>query len=675
MANAALQACPQPDTAGNGTLRLTPAANDLAAAIQYTRPLPTANGLDIRFKQAQWGGTGADGIAFFLKDGANTDWSAGNLGPGLGYAPDLARDPAVPGVKGALFGVGFDVFGNHSLDLNGGPQCTPPAARGDGFRPNTLVIRGGDTSGTPGHGRLGLSGYCRLAATALPALSSGANTRQGRTLNVRITVDPTVAATTPMIRVYVWQVNTSEPQQPTLAVSAPAEYLDASTFTFGFAASTGALNNNHEIWDLSISESRFLTPLSVTGAVVGDQLPVGSVATVNLGLRGRTNQVLDGATDTVTVVPTTGPGAVAALPAVAANGAAAVRVTGTTPGVITLQGAAEGYSTSGTVTLTVVNTPSAPTAAPSVTLSGREARISVQSVPVASAGAISAYHVYALTGSSSPVRVCTIDATASPLGCTATGLAADTTYTFTYRAANAAGESGDSPVSASMTTPPPVSPMLPLGMPTVSLTAEAISCASPMFSRPMEVVTVEWLIGTEVIDRRLLTSAPFTAALPISEALRGRMIVCRVTGTTDNALGTVQSAGVTIPRGGAGNPSPPSPEGDAPGDESDQLGPDPTTYAVSFQLFSAALASRERRALRDLLDTGQRRFVIASFVPANRGPGAMRFNLNLSRQRAANIAAFLRSLDGSVRITVLPTRVSASSARTAGTVARVNARP
>lgn len=61
---------PTLDTPGNGALRLTPRSGNRSGFLLYDHPLPTKAGLDIEFNFYQYSGDGADGISFFLADGA-----------------------------------------------------------------------------------------------------------------------------------------------------------------------------------------------------------------------------------------------------------------------------------------------------------------------------------------------------------------------------------------------------------------------------------------------------------------------------------------------------------------------------------------------------------------------------------------------------------------------------
>src|SRR6476646_1396311 len=77
---------PAIDTAGNGVLRLTPAVVGRTGFAVFNSPVTTAGGLDISFQQSQWGGTDADGIAFFMVQGSTNLTSAGGGGGALGYS-------------------------------------------------------------------------------------------------------------------------------------------------------------------------------------------------------------------------------------------------------------------------------------------------------------------------------------------------------------------------------------------------------------------------------------------------------------------------------------------------------------------------------------------------------------------------------------------------------------
>lgn len=246
-------------------LRLTSNATNLSSALIYKTPQPMSQGLDVSFRLSQWGGSGADGMSFFLQKGTETSSAPGSLGGALGYSAEPGHNPPKSGLPNGLLGIGFDRFGNFSNSVFGGSNCSDGAPA---TTANSLVIRG------PGNG---MTGYCRLAVATNSDTNwtTGADTRVGRGRSVRIVVDPSTAST-PQVKVWVCavgsQCNTSS--TPTLAVNAPAELVAEPTVRFGFAAGTGGLHNFHEIWDLAVgSQATFpaaaITTTSLASATVG----------------------------------------------------------------------------------------------------------------------------------------------------------------------------------------------------------------------------------------------------------------------------------------------------------------------------------------------------------------------------------------------------------------------
>ncbi len=237
---------PAIDPVGSGVLRLTTLQGNTGFAL-FNEALPTSGGLDISFQQAQYGGSGADGLALFLVDGSTNLTQPGAGGGNLGYSPGDGGDT---GVANGLIGVGIDSFGNYSTSgaLPPGTNCTAPVgtpgSAGPGFSPNRIAIRG------PGNGT---TGYCWLGGTGDLGELSGAN-RAGATKTVRVVVDPGTVATR-MVTVFL-------DGAPVLQIPAPAALLAATTFKFGFSASIGGANDFHEVWNLTIESVVPLTPVA-----------------------------------------------------------------------------------------------------------------------------------------------------------------------------------------------------------------------------------------------------------------------------------------------------------------------------------------------------------------------------------------------------------------------------
>jgi len=242
-----------PDTNGTGALYLTSNDNQQAGTMLYNQALPTAGGLNISFYQAQYGGNGADGISFFVKDGTKTDLTVGRPGGNLGYK----------GIPGALFAVGFDSYGNWMNQGYGDSACTDNtvnAANILGGVPKALAVRGPDTS----VGKNGTSGFCILkngyiganGAIGADYFGSGSDTRATAARPVRIIVDPSTNSN-PKIYVYMWKSGSLTQDVGTapivLIVNQPAEYIAAGTIKFGFSSSTGGAKDTHAIWGLEIA--------------------------------------------------------------------------------------------------------------------------------------------------------------------------------------------------------------------------------------------------------------------------------------------------------------------------------------------------------------------------------------------------------------------------------------
>ena len=142
------------------------------------------------FNSYQYGGTGADGMAFALAavNPANPVIPAaiGQPGGALGYS---AENSNTRGLSYGYLGVGLDVFGNFSNKFEGTGCTDPPNI--DGKMPGQVVVRG------PGNGTVG---YCALqssAATATsPKLNLRATTRAASVVPVEVVFNPSPSSVT-----------------------------------------------------------------------------------------------------------------------------------------------------------------------------------------------------------------------------------------------------------------------------------------------------------------------------------------------------------------------------------------------------------------------------------------------------------------------------------------------
>jgi type IV pilus assembly protein PilY1 len=173
----------QPDSVGNGALRFTngdPYGHDESGAILSASTFSTAQGVQITFKTVTYRGstfltpgvvtqnTGADGISFFLVNGATSLVAypgVGAYGGSMGYScsnSNFDTGPRTPGIvrgfdglSGAYLGIGVDEFGdflNGSVNTLGMPSTITwgdNTASGGGYLPNTIGLRGAGSVSWP----------------------------------------------------------------------------------------------------------------------------------------------------------------------------------------------------------------------------------------------------------------------------------------------------------------------------------------------------------------------------------------------------------------------------------------------------------------------------------------------------------------------------------------------
>ena len=239
------------DMDGHGVLRLTEDEESKTGSILFNSALPTSDGIGVHFYMAMYGGngydgTGADGMSFFVKNGNNDSAAIGLLGGSLGYTE----------LPAALLGIGFDAYGNFSTFDGVGTGCS---IEGPGFSPNSIVLRGGDTSTAQN----GSSGYCYLDGQS-SIVFTGEN-RGAAAKEVFISIDPATYPV-PMVSVYLGPVG-DLPSIPTLSAPVPPEYFAATSFRFGFSAGTGWGTNLHELWGLRVGSLDAVQEFSPCGTL------------------------------------------------------------------------------------------------------------------------------------------------------------------------------------------------------------------------------------------------------------------------------------------------------------------------------------------------------------------------------------------------------------------------
>ena len=237
--------------AQGGALRLTSSKNDQASFIFYNQAIPAGQGLQIIFDFYAYGGKEfqgrrGDGISFFLVDGAANPNTAGAFGGSLGYA----QKTAINGIEGGYVGIGFDEFGNYSNPSEG-------RQGGPGIRIDAVALRGkGDN--TTGYAYLNGTGSLPGSIDSLNANANRAGSK--RTARITLTADNKISV----------DIDFGSGFQPVITPYdlATQGTLPSAGFKFGFASSTGAATNIHEIRNLLITT---LSPnLSITKSHTGN---------------------------------------------------------------------------------------------------------------------------------------------------------------------------------------------------------------------------------------------------------------------------------------------------------------------------------------------------------------------------------------------------------------------
>lgn len=227
----------------NELIRLTEATPNQAAYLVYSTsnnlPVSSANGLSITFDFYAYGGSGADGISFFLVDGNVPIQSPGGFGGSLGYAPYITNDVVQPGIAGGYVGIGLDEFGGFSSGTEG-------RVGGGGRLPDSIAVRGSAANN-----------YTYLAGASLPVSLDNpdpAATRETSKRTAKIDLDPNgiLSVSVDLNQDGDFLDNGEVPISGLNLVTSGNGALPSS-FNFGFAASTGGQTNIHEVGNFKVS--------------------------------------------------------------------------------------------------------------------------------------------------------------------------------------------------------------------------------------------------------------------------------------------------------------------------------------------------------------------------------------------------------------------------------------
>jgi large repetitive protein len=289
------------DASGSGSLRLT---NDngggggTEGGVFSATSVPASQGLDVTFNSYQFGGDGADGIAFALSavNPANplSPPTIGQAGGSLGYGATSTN----PGLATGYLGFGFDTYGNFSNTGAQGSGCpAAPAGFGSAAVPNQVAIRG------PGSGTVG---YCGLQSTNTANQHLDATTKSASRIPVEVVINPTLSAFTATTDTslsvpagtYAVIFTLIGGTQQSLSGPLPSvtssfygagtsSWLDANgipkQLAFGWVASTGGSDDNHNIDNVVVTSINSVPKLVLTQTIQDVSTAAGGPTTVPQG--------------------------------------------------------------------------------------------------------------------------------------------------------------------------------------------------------------------------------------------------------------------------------------------------------------------------------------------------------------------------------------------------------
>jgi uncharacterized repeat protein (TIGR01451 family) len=217
-----------------GVLQLTNNGFNQKGIAVYSTAFPSSDGISVQFTYYSGGKTGvlpADGLSFFLINadtaGAASNIVAGQSGGGLGYSDDGAA-----GITDGFLGLGFDTYGNYSA-ADKAPQT------GTGFAANSIAVRGAGN---------GTTGYALLSTVKYTPGIDGIRSVRINLVNVAAT---STAAAYELLSVFM-STNGGTTFQEVITNEVINQVLP-SNFYLGFASSTGASDDFHQITNLSVT--------------------------------------------------------------------------------------------------------------------------------------------------------------------------------------------------------------------------------------------------------------------------------------------------------------------------------------------------------------------------------------------------------------------------------------
>jgi hypothetical protein len=254
------------DPLGAGWLRLTKAATNQGGYAYIAQSFPSTLGIVMDFEYKMWRNVndptfnGADGIGVFLFDATDVQvngFRLGAYGGALGYTSNT-DEGIIYGLRGGYIGIGFDALGNYANTVFG------PKNGGVGIRPNAVSLRGPTNDVDLTQSNVFLTGVTILSGhTVVPITTQGNWTDNELDYN-------TVVGARPDDNTFYRRIQIEmQPESggyhitvrwKTALNSDFVQLIDYTTalpppamLSVGFAASTGAGVNLHEIRNLSLT--------------------------------------------------------------------------------------------------------------------------------------------------------------------------------------------------------------------------------------------------------------------------------------------------------------------------------------------------------------------------------------------------------------------------------------
>jgi len=254
------------DPSGAGWLRLTKAATNQGGYAYIAQSFPSTLGIVMDFEYKMWRNVndptfnGADGIGVFLFDAADVQingFRLGAYGGALGYTSNT-DEGITYGLRGGYIGIGFDALGNYANTVFG------PKNGGVGIRPNAVSLRGPTNDVDLTQSNVFLTGVTILSGhTVVPITTQGNWTDNELDYNTVVSARPDDNTFYRRIQIEMqpegggyhitvrWKTALNSDFVPLIDYTTPLP--PPALLSVGFAASTGAGVNLHEVRNLTLT--------------------------------------------------------------------------------------------------------------------------------------------------------------------------------------------------------------------------------------------------------------------------------------------------------------------------------------------------------------------------------------------------------------------------------------